>query len=182
MSQVENKGWTVTFAGTGINLALGVLYAWSVVQAAISKQVAQGNWNWSEKSVSDPYAVALLVFAFVMVPAGRMLDKWGPRLTSSLGGVLVGLGFIIAASSESLFAWILGFGVLAGSGIGLAYASATPAAVRWFPAKRTGLIAGVVVSGFGLASAYIAPLATYMQNTFGITQTMLYLGIAFFSW
>jgi OFA family oxalate/formate antiporter-like MFS transporter len=178
-NQVKNKGWTVTFSGTGINLALGVLYAWSVVQAAITKEVSAGNWDWESTSIRDPYSVALVVFAFAMVPAGRMLDKWGPRLTSSIGGLLVGAGFIIASMSSSYWAWIIGFGVLAGTGIGMSYASATPAAVKWFPAKRTGLVTGLVVGGFGLASAYIAPLATFMQNTLGITQTMLYLGITF---
>ena len=32
-----NRGWTVTFAGLGINLALGVLYAWSMFKDAITK-------------------------------------------------------------------------------------------------------------------------------------------------
>lgn len=178
---IKNRGWIVTFSGMGINLALGVLYAWSVVQAAIAAEVQAGNWDWDEASLRDPYAVALLVFAFAMVPAGRMLDKLGPKLTSSLGGLAVGLGFVVSALSNSYWAWILGFGVLAGTGFGLSYAAATPAAVKWFPAKRTGLIAGLVVAGFGLASAYIAPLATFMKNTIGISQTMLYLGIAFFA-
>ncbi len=177
--EVKNRGWIVTFAGTGINLALGVLYAWSVVRAAIEVQVAKGNWDWAETALNDPYAVAVLVFAFVMVPAGRMVDRFGPRWTSTLGGILVGVGFLVASMSAELWVWILGFGVLAGAGIGMAYAAATPAAVKWFPARRTGLIAGLVVAGFGLASAYIAPLANFLQNTVGISQTMLYLGIAF---
>lgn len=177
--QVRNKGWTVTFAGTGVNLALGVLYAWSVLKAAIESEVAKGNWNWDKASLNDPYAVAMIVFAIAMVPAGRLLDRVGPRLVSTIGGCLVGLGFLIASFSTSIWAWILGFGVLAGTGIGFSYAAATPAAVKWFPARRTGLIAGLVVGGFGLASAYIAPLATWMKNTLGITSTMLYLGIAF---
>jgi len=175
----NRKGWVVTFSGVGINLALGVLYAWSVIKAAIEAQIDKGAWNWDQASLNDPYAVALLVFAFVMIPAGRMLDRLGPRITSSLGGILVGAGFVVVSLSNSLWVWILGFGVLAGSGIGLAYASATPAAVKWFPARRTGLIAGLVVSGFGLASAYIAPLATWMQSSLGIENSMLWLGVAF---
>lgn len=179
METNTKKGWVVTFSGVGINLALGVLYAWSVVKAAIEAEIDAGAWAWDKVSLNDPYAVAILVFAFMMIPAGRMLDRLGPRITSSLGGILVGLGFVVVSFSNSLWAWILGFGVLAGSGIGLAYAAATPAAVKWFPARRTGLIAGLVVSGFGLASAYIAPLATYMQRSLGIGPTMLWLGVAF---
>jgi OFA family oxalate/formate antiporter-like MFS transporter len=70
--------------------------------------------------------------------------------------------------------------LLAGSGIGFGYASATPPAVKWFPREKTGLIAGLVVSGFGLASAYAAPLANYLNANYGTQQTMLMLGILFF--
>jgi len=75
--------------------------------------------------------------------------------------------------------YIIGFGVLAGAGIGCGYASATPPAVKWFPAAKTGLIAGLVVSGFGLASVYVAPLTTYLTGHFGLEKTMLVLGIGF---
>ena len=74
---------------------------------------------------------------------------------------------------------MIGFGILAGTGIGFGYASATPPAVKWFPPARTGLIAGLVVAGFGLASVYIAPVANYFLGTFGIQKTFLVLGIAF---
>jgi MFS transporter, OFA family, oxalate/formate antiporter len=104
------------------------------------------------------------VFSLMMVPAGRLQDKIGPRIVATVGGLLVGLGMIIAAASTSHPYWgyIIGFGILAGSGIGFGYASATPPAVKWFSAARTGLIAGIVVSGFGLASVYAAPLTTWL--------------------
>lgn len=66
-SAVKNRGWTVTFAGTGINLALGVLYTWSVISKGIPE-----DWGWTETDKSLPYAIACLVFCLVMVPAGRM--------------------------------------------------------------------------------------------------------------
>ena len=170
----ENRGWIVTFAGTGINLALGVLYAWSVVSKQITKE-----WGWNETQAALPYSVAIIVFAVMMVPAGRMQDKYGPRLVATLGGILCGIGFIIASLGQSITGLVIGFGILAGAGIGCGYASATPPAVKWFPPARTGLIAGLVVAGFGLASVYIAPLANYLLSAFGIQTTFLVLGIAF---
>jgi len=59
-----------------------------------------------------------------------------------------------AGRPHTVVAYFVGFGLLAGAGIGFGYASATPPAVKWFPPARTGLIAGLVVSGFGLASVY----------------------------
>ncbi len=171
---VKNLGWTVTFAGTGINLALGILYTWSV----ISKGVPDA-WGWSETDKSLPYAIACLVFCLIMVPAGRMQDKMGPRLVATIGGILVGLGMIIASRTTSPMGYILGFGVLAGAGIGFGYASATPPAVKWFPAAMTGTIAGLVVSGFGLASVYAAPLSKWAIGKYGLPATVLGFGVGF---
>ncbi len=153
------KGWTVTFAGMGVNMALGVLYAWSVIKKAIPSE-----WGWDDADKALPYSIACIVFAVMMVPAGRLQDKIGPRWVATVGGILTGLGCILASFATSVLWYVLGFGILAGAGIGLGYASATPPAVKWFPARMTGLIAGLVVAGFGLASVYISPLANYITG------------------
>ena len=186
--RTKNIGWRVTMAGVGINLALGVVYAWSVIGGAIPE-----SWGWSRFQTALPYSFAVLFFALTMVPAGRLQDRFGPRWVALAGGVAVGLGMIIASCTSSVIGFIIGFGVLSGMGIGLAYASATPAAVKWFPSRMTGTIAGIVVAGFGLASLYIAPLAKVMIESFskpipgsealdtgpGVQMTMLILGAAF---
>jgi OFA family oxalate/formate antiporter-like MFS transporter len=169
-----NYGWQVTLAGLGINLALGILYTWSV----ISKGVPE-SWGWSATDLFLPYAVACLVFCLVMVPAGRMQDALGPRLVASIGGVLVGIGMILASFTQSPLGYILGFGVFSGAGFGFGYASATPPAVKWFPPAKTGMIAGIVVSGFGLASVYAAPLSTWLIDVRGLPQAVGILGVAF---
>lgn len=174
-SVVKNLGWRVAMAGVGINLALGILYTWSI----ISSRIDSAGWGWTQSQRSLPYSVACFVFCLIMVPAGRMQDKLGPRLVASIGGVLVGLGMIVASLTQSVGGYVFGFGVLAGAGIGFGYASATPPAVKWFPPAKTGLIAGIVVSGFGLASVYAAPLADYLAASFGLQSMMMIFGIAF---
>ncbi len=174
------RGWIVALAGTGINLALGILYTWSIFKGAISESVASGGaFNWEPSSINDPYATACLVFAVAMIVAGKVQDKFGPKVTCIVGGLMVGAGFILVSQSANYWAWILGFGVLAGGGIGFGYSAATPPALKWFPTKMTGLIAGIVVSGFGLASVYIAPLAKYLLGTYGLQQSMMFFGFAF---
>lgn len=170
----KNYGWLVVFAGLGINLALGVLYSWSVVSKKIS-----ADWHWTEADRSLPYSVACLIFSLMMVPAGRMQDRIGPRVVATVGGVLVGAGFIFASFTNSPMGYVIGFGVLAGMGFGCGYAATTPPAVKWFPPARTGLITGIVVAGFGLASVYVAPLAEALINAHGVPATMLTFGIGF---
>ena len=171
---VGQHGWRVTFAGMGINLALGILYTWSVISKGIPD-----DWGWNETHKVLPYMFCCLIFSIVMVPAGRMQDKIGPRSVAAIGGILVGLGFIIASMTTTLIGYIVGFGVLAGAGIGFGYASATPPAVKWFPAAKTGMIAGIVVSGFGLASVYAAPLAKWLTVQYGLQNMMLIMGLSF---
>ena len=168
------RGWVVTFAGTGINLALGILYTWSVFKAAIGKE-----FGWDPAKLNDPYALCCLVFAFAMIIAGRCQDKLGPRVTAFMGGLLVAVGLLWISTTTSYGVWVIGFGVLVGTGIGFGYSSATPPALKWFPPAKTGLIAGLVVAGFGLASVYIAPLSDYLLRHYGVLGAMRFYGVAF---
>ena len=93
---VKNLGWRVAIAGLGINLALGILYTWSVISRGVPD-----DWGWSQSDKSWPYAVACLVFSLVMVPAGRMQDRMGPRIVATIGGVLVGVGMIAASFTKT---------------------------------------------------------------------------------
>lgn len=166
----KNRGLQVVAAGLGINLALGILYAYSMLKGEISKLFA---------GAGDPYAVACLAFALSMILGGKMQDKMGPRLTAILGGLLVGAGFLVCSQTSSYWGWVFGFGALAGLGIGFGYSAATPPALKWFSPTQTGLIAGIVVSGFGIAPVYLAPLSQYLLGQYGLHTTMMILGVAF---
>ena len=171
---MNTSGWKVAAAGTGINLALGVLYAWSIFKSAIEK-----DFGWRPEQLNDPYAVCCLVFSFVMILGGRCQDRFGPRRTAMLGGVLVAVGLGIASQSTQYLNWVLGFGVLAGAGIGFGYSAATPPALKWFPASQTGKVAGMVVAGFGLAPLYIAPLTDVLLRRGGISLATTFYAIFF---
>ena len=181
MTEIKNKGVSVTLAGLGINLALGILYTWSIFKLAIKESIEKGDglFTWNLASLNDPYAICCLTFAFSMILAGRIQDKMSPRFTAVLGGLLTGAGLIWISQSNSLLNWIIGFGLLTGAGLGFGYASATPPAIKWFHGSKTGLIAGIVVAGFGLASVYIAPLANFLIGRFGLSSAMMIFGVAF---
>ena len=99
-----SRGWVVTLAAVGINLAVGILYTWSVISKAIP-----ADWGWTETQKSWPYAIACLVFSMMMVPAGRLQDQFSPRLVATFGGLLVGLGMILASRGQlaiSTTSWV----------------------------------------------------------------------------
>jgi len=177
----NRKGWLVTFSGMGLNLALGVLYAWSIFGKQLTETIESGGFGWSKTAAALPYTVAIAFFAAMMVPAGRMQDKYGPRVVAMTGAILTGIGLIVTGFStpDNIYPALIGFGIFAGSGIGLGYAAATPAALKWFPPEKKGLIAGIVLSGFGLASVYIAPLSRYLLSSYGVDYSFIILGIVF---
>ncbi len=174
----KRRAWSVMLAGTGINLALGILYTWSVFKKAIAADTT--TYPWGESNLALPYSVCLAIFAFSMIPAGRVQDRYGPRVTALIGGLLVAVGFVLASISSALWAWVACYGVLFGAGVGFGYASATPPALKWFPAGKTGMVAGIVVSGFGLASAIWAPVTSALLGGGVSMQTiMLIYGLIF---
>ena len=178
---MSKRGWIVTFSGMGLNLALGTLYAWSVFGKQFTEAIDKGGFGWSKTTAAMPYSIAIGFFALMMIPAGRLQDKLGPGIIATIGAILMAVGMIVTslATPEGPLPAIIGFGVLAGTGIGFGYAAATPAAVKWFPPEKKGLIAGIVVAGFGLASVYVAPLSQYLLGSYGVNKSFLILGIAF---
>ena len=176
-----SRGWAVVFCGLGLNLALGVLYAWSVFAKQMTEPVAAGGLGLTKTEASLPYMLAIGVFALMRVPAGRMQDKLGPRKVAMAGAVLTGLGLLVSSLVQPGMLWpvLVGFGLMAGAGFGLGYAAATPAAIKWFPPEKKGLVTGLVVSGFGLAPVYIAPLARHLLEDYGVSGAFRILGAAF---
>lgn len=160
------RGWTVTSAAMGVNLILGVLYAWSPIG-----KVLAGGWikeygkTLGQTYAAVPFAVSTAAFAITMIFAGRLQDKIGPRWVATLGGLLLGSGLIASAYFSSPLALALTYGVVGGIGIGVGYCATTPPAVKWFPPARKGLITGLVVAGVGLAAVYMGPLTNWMLAT-----------------
>jgi OFA family oxalate/formate antiporter-like MFS transporter len=171
----NKKGWIVTFAGLGVNLILGILYAWSIISADLIDKL-----GWTATMTQVPYMVACVVFALSMIPGGRLQDKFGPRLVLILSSILAGIGFVFSGVLLTVWGLTIFFGVVFGLAMGLGYASPTPAAVKWFDKSKRGLISGIVVSGFGLAPIYIGPLTHYLITTLGIQLTFIILGAGFF--
>jgi len=169
------RGWLIVLAGIGINLSFGVLYAWSI----FAKNLREIN-GWSASEASLPYTMAIIMFAVLMIPGGKLQDKMGPRFVVVLAGALIGSGMILSSFvSTSSVLLAITFGVLGGAGIGLGYSATTPVAVKWFPPSKKGLISGLVVGGFGLAPLYIAPLTKMLIASMGIAGTFRSLGFLF---
>ncbi len=169
--------WGVVLGAVLIQLALGAIYAWSVFTPALNEA------GWSKVETQAVFALGLASFAVVMVFAGRLLVKLGPRALAVLGGLVLGAGYALAGlvGATSFWAVALGVGLIGGAGIGLAYVVPIAVGMRWFP-DRKGMITGLAVAGFGFGAMGWVKLAGAwggLIERVGLSGTFLTYGFAF---
>ncbi|MDH7506925.1 MAG: OFA family MFS transporter, partial [Candidatus Thermoplasmatota archaeon] len=98
------------------------------------------------------FSAGLATFAIFTIIGGRLSSKYGPRKIAFLGGICLGLGYILGGLVGANFALKLIFiGILGGAGIGLGYVVPIAVGVKWFPDKK-GLVSGLAVAGFGFGA------------------------------
>ncbi len=146
--KVMNR-WLVVFGGILIQLCLGAIYAWS----AFTGKLTAEPFGFTKTETQIIFSLGLVSFAVVMaLVAGRWQKKAGPRRVALAGGVVLGLGYVVAGlSGTSFWGILIGVGLLGGAGIGLGYVCPIAALVKWFPDKK-GLITGLAVAGFGFGA------------------------------
>ena len=145
--------WITVVGAILIQLALGAIYAWSVFTKPLTDP--DGLYQWTAKEAAWVFSLGLFTFAVVMVLAGRWQAKIGPRVVTILGGIVLGLGYILAGflggGEHSFVIQLILIGGVGGAGIGLAYVVPIAVLVKWFPDMK-GLITGLAVAGFGFGA------------------------------
>lgn len=173
---MESSGnrWTVVAGALIIQICLGAIYSWSVFVNPL-KEV----FSYTTTQTQIVFSLALATFALVMIFAGRLQDRKGPRIVATLGGIVLGTGYILASFTGGSFPLVaLTVGIICGAGIGFAYVCPIAACVKWFPDKR-GMVTGLAVAGFGAGAWLFAKVALGFIAAFGILTTFMYLGVIF---
>jgi len=180
----ESGRWILVIVGTIIELCLGSVYAYSVLSVPLKKvftdPVSAGGFGLTVSAIEMqlPYIVSLACFAFIMPLVGKYIESMGPRKVGMIGGVVVGLGWILASFATSPITLAVLYGAVAGVGVGIAYGCPITTTARWFPDKR-GLAVGLTLFGFGFAAFVTGKIADVLTASVGIFATFKILGIVF---
>jgi MFS transporter, OFA family, oxalate/formate antiporter len=180
----ESGRWLLVAVGTIIELCLGSVYAYSILSVPLKKiftdPVSAGGFGLTVSAIEMqlPYIVSLAVFALTMPLVGKYIESWGPRKVGMIGGVVVGLGWILASFATSPINLAILYGFVAGAGVGIAYGCPITTTARWFPDKR-GLAVGLTLAGFGFAAFVTGKVADTLTASMGIFNTFRTLGIVF---
>ncbi len=172
--------WGIVVAALLMQLSLGAVYAWSVFSSALQKAAA---FKLTKPEATLPFETAIGMIFIGTYLGGRIQDRRGPRTVAVIGGIIYGVGVIVASfarDGDQLPLLVIGYGVLGGFGLGLAYIVPIAMLQKWFPDRR-GLITGLAVGGFGFGAVVTAPIAqSLIKNNPDVpTSAFLPLGIAY---
>jgi len=175
----ERGRWGLVVLGMIINLCLGTIYSWSVfVKPLTDYYASELGQTVTANEVLMPFSVFLAFFAIAMPFTGRYIESLGPRNVTIIGGILTGLGWLLASSVTSVWMLYIVYGVIGGIGVGIAYGVPVAVAARWFPDRR-GTAVGLTLLGFGFSAFLTANIAGYLISTAGVMNTFRIFGVAF---
>ncbi len=155
----------VAAAGFFMQLALGVVYGWSVFLNPLREQ-----FGASRPEANLTFTITLAVLGITAGFGGGLQRRIGPRATATIAGVLYGCGVILSGFAPNLGTLYVFYGVLGGIGLGLGYIVPLAVLIEWFPDRR-GFITGLAVTGFGLGALITSPLATELIKAHGVQST-----------
>src|SRR5215468_7737282 len=161
---VVAAAFTVTFVG------FGSAYTFSAFVESLQRDFAA-----SRGSVSLVFSLAGFLYFGLGVVSGPLADRWGSRPLVVIGMVLTGAGLAIASAARTLVEVYVAYGLGVGLGVGCSYVPALGAVQRWF-SRRRGFASGLAVSGIGVGTLVMPPLASLLIAAFGWRQAYLSLG------
>lgn len=167
--------WVYLALGTVALLFAGILYAWSILKTPLAAE-----FNWSASALSVNFMLTMCCFCVGGMLGGFLTKRLGLRFACLIGACLAGSGFLLASRmGNSIGMLYLGYGVLAGLGIGIAYNCIISTINGWFPDKK-GLATGVLMMGFGASTLVLGSAADAMirNPAFGWRGAFRIIGVS----
>jgi sugar phosphate permease len=165
-------GWIVALASAGIMATCSL----SVYTFGVFLEPLIETFQWDRGPLSLAPSLAYLVAGFLAIATGRLSDRYGPRILATLGGAMMGTGFLLMTRASELRDTYISWGLFMGLAFGCFIAPLVSTIPRWF-AQRRGLAVGILATGFGLGAILSPLLAQALISAHGWQSALLVLGI-----
>ena len=180
---VPGKRWMQLLLGIICMCMIANLqYGWTLFVNPI-----QDKFQWSRTEIQVAFSIFVLTETWLVPLEGYLVDRFGPRPVIMIGGLLVGLSWVMNSMAGSLTMLYIS-AAIGGTGAGAVYGTCVGNALKWFPDRR-GLAAGLTAMGFGAGSALtVIPIASMIKSqgfeatffNFGILQGAVIFFVAWF--
>ena len=152
-------------------VAVGAMFSLAVFLTPMSDAT-----GWSRAGISFGMTINFIVMAFGSFGWGAASDRWGARVVTLCGAVLLGAALTLASRANSLLAFQLTYGVLVGLAASAFFAPMIATVTGWFETRRN-LAVSLVSAGMGMAPLTISPLATWLITHHGWRPAMFQIGV-----
>jgi MFS family permease len=152
-------------------LTFGVNYSFGIFFTPL-----RAEFGWSKAVTSGAYSILTVLAGFTGIFAGRLADRFSPKVISIAGGCFLGLGCVLMSQINAAWQFYLIYGLILSPGIGIPWPSLTATVPKWFVLRR-GLMAGIVASGTGFAALIVPPLISRLIPLHGWRSTYIILGV-----
>ncbi len=136
----------------------------------------QMEFNWSRTLVSGANSLAFFFDGLFAVIAGRLTDRFGPRVVMVIAALMVGVGYSLLSQIDTAWQLYFLYGAIVGMSMGSANVTLLSTTARWF-VKRRGLMSGLVKVGTGTGMLVMPLVATWLIASYGWRDSYLILGI-----
>jgi len=166
-------GWTLVIASSCIGFMISIIiFTFGIFLKPIAMEFDAGR-----ATISNALSLSLLLGGIFGIGLGRLTDRYGPRILTTFGGMLTGIGFLLMWQVDSVWQIYLFYGVLMAVGLTTFEVTILSTIPRWFR-KRRGVALSIAHVGYGLGGVVMAPVAQWLISSYGWRQAFLILGVA----
>lgn len=133
-------------------------------------------FGWTRAGISGTFTLCMIIAGLVGIVAGRLNDRFGPRLVLTACGFFVGLGYLLISQIGALWQLYLFYGVIVAIGLGGTFVPLTSTVARWF-VKRRGLMTGTISAGPAFGIATVPLVASLLISSYGWRTSYIIIGI-----
>jgi MFS family permease len=135
----------------------------------------QEEFGWDRATISGAHSLAFFLMGLFSTVAGRLTDKYGPRLTMVLGALIMGSGYLLVSRIHDVWQLYLTYGIIMGLGASAADVALLSTVARWFD-KRRSLMSGFVKAGTGVGMFIIPLMSAWLLVSYGWRTSYAILG------
>ena len=160
----KNQGFFSVIAAIAVQLTMGLTYVWSVFQTGIADSIFGGN----HAAAGLTFSLLIATLGVGSIGGGKLAERYSVRTAVFVGGLMTGVGLIIASFTTPDIPWLiwLAYGLISGIGMGVMYSPTIACAQKWFPHKK-GLVTGIIVAAMGLGGVIFTPIVVHLISSFG---------------
>ena len=160
----------------GMIMIANLQYAWTLFVKPLQAAHGKGHGDWTLAGIQFAFTIFIFLETWITPIEGWLIDRMGPRLFLTAGGILVGIGWTAMGYAKTIMQLDVYYGI-AGVGAAFVYSGSIATALKWFPDMR-GTVSGFITAGFGAGSALFIPtiIAPLLAKS-GYQTAFLYTGI-----